>query len=259
VAADGQKQLIVSNAIHPFFVQYLPENLEGAPPKSSEGHDYRGAIVNAQWIDAENLKVGYRLLGSSGGWLQVEEVRRVTEPLEAYNLSVADFHTYFIKGEAGREGVWVHNACAYTAEELPNAQPTGTKNSNGREEYTALGSDKKQINLYKGEDGKYYDSLQTYDGKMLGVDGTQIRNSKSTWTGIDGTSRVDVENPNPGQRAGQIHYQDKDNNKYYYDVNKKAFFVENSTELAPKKVQVLLENPNVARGIKKALSVLGIN
>ena len=33
-------------------------------------------------------------------------------PLKAYNLTVADWHTYFVKGnQAETEGVWVHNAC----------------------------------------------------------------------------------------------------------------------------------------------------
>ncbi|WP_192903101.1 hypothetical protein [Photorhabdus khanii] len=32
-----------------------------------------------------------------------------------------------------------------------------------------------------------------------------------------GKERIDVENPNPGQRAGQLHYQDNQGNKYYYD------------------------------------------
>ncbi|HFC6752990.1 TPA: polymorphic toxin-type HINT domain-containing protein [Neisseria meningitidis] len=33
-------------------------------------------------------------------------------PLKAYNLTVADWHTYFVKGnQAETEGVWVHNDC----------------------------------------------------------------------------------------------------------------------------------------------------
>ncbi|MBG8948962.1 septum formation inhibitor Maf, partial [Neisseria meningitidis] len=34
------------------------------------------------------------------------------QPLKAYNLTVADWHTYFVKGsQAETEGVWVHNSC----------------------------------------------------------------------------------------------------------------------------------------------------
>ena len=36
------------------------------------------------------------------------------KPLQAYNLTVADWHTYFVKGDkAETEGVWVHNECPY--------------------------------------------------------------------------------------------------------------------------------------------------
>lgn len=259
VTGNSQNQLIVSNAIHPFFVQYFSENFEGIPPNSSEGHNYRGSIANAQWVDARNLKAGYRLLGSSGNWLTVEEVRRAIEPLEAYNLSVADFHTYFIKGEAGDEGVWVHNTCVYESKELPNAKPTGTKNVNGQEEYVATANKEQGERIfYKGTDGKFYDSLQTYNGEMLGAKGTQTPGSVTKWEGKDGTSRIDVENIRPGEDPGQIHYQDANNKKYYYDVNTKTFYEGNTTVVASKKIQKLLDNPAFERGIKKAMDVLGV-
>jgi filamentous hemagglutinin len=44
---------------------------------------------------------------------------------------------------------------------------------------------------------------------MLGANGTQI-SSKTIWKG-EGKERIDVENPNPGKRLGQIHYQDVNN------------------------------------------------
>ena len=53
------------------------------------------------------------------------------------------------------------------------------------------------------------------DGAMLGINGPTVP-SKTLWMG-KGKERIDVENPAPGKRAGQIHYQDNSNNKYYYD------------------------------------------
>lgn len=109
---------------------------DGLPPPSSEGHIYTGLIANGHWIDAEHLKPGYRLLGvatdvaasdnsSTGqagifggnhltpavgtpandnaratGWVEVVEFRVERTPLEANNLSVADWHTYFVRGAA---------------------------------------------------------------------------------------------------------------------------------------------------------------
>jgi filamentous hemagglutinin len=102
-ATDGRTQVIASNAIHRFFAQ--PPGIEdGATlPKASEGHHYQGPILHAQWVDAANLKAGYRLLGSSGNWLEVKQIRRTSELVQAYNLTVANFHTYFVKARKGKK------------------------------------------------------------------------------------------------------------------------------------------------------------
>ncbi len=62
--------------------------------------------------------------------------------------------------------------------------------------------------------------------------------------------RIDFENPNPGQRAGQIHFQ-QGNKKYLYDPEKKIFIG------APRKINKLLKNPSVEAAIRKALRFLG--
>lgn len=57
------------------------------------------------------------------------------------------------------------------------------------------------------------------DGEMLGKDGTST-SSKPRYNraGV----RIDVENPNPGQRPGQIHLQ-IGGDKYYFNVNTLEF------------------------------------
>ncbi len=85
--------------------------------------------------------------------------------------------------------------------------------------------------------------------KMLGADGTQVT-SKTVWKG-QGKERIDVENPNPGQRPGQIHYQDNAGNKYLYNPEIGSFVD------APKKVNDLLGNLEFRDGIKKAMKYLG--
>ena len=83
----GKIQTLVSNRIHPFY---------------SDG----------KWIKAEDLKAGSRLFAENGAGQTVQSVTVKQEPLQAYNLTVADWHTYFVKGDkAETEGVWVHNAC----------------------------------------------------------------------------------------------------------------------------------------------------
>ncbi len=85
----GNSQTLISNRIHPFY-------------------------SGGKWIKAEDLKAGSRLLSESGRTQTVRNIVVKPKPLKAYNLTVADWHTYFVKGDkAETEGVWVHNDCPY--------------------------------------------------------------------------------------------------------------------------------------------------
>ncbi len=79
--------------------------------------------------------------------------------------------------------------------------------------------------------------------RMLGENGVQT-SSKTIWKG-EGKARIDVENPNPGQRPGQIHYQDNGGNKYLYDP------ISSSFPNAPKSVNKMLENSDFQRQFKR--------
>jgi filamentous hemagglutinin len=80
--------------------------------------------------------------------------------------------------------------------------------------------------------------------------GTQV-NSKTLWKG-SGKERIDVENPNPSKRPGQIHYQDNSGNKYIFDPSTGKF------KNAPKKVNDLLNNEKFKSAIEKGLKYLGL-
>ena len=73
--------------------------------------------------------------------------------------------------------------------------------------------------------------------------------SKTTWKGKAG--RIDVENPAPGKRPGQIHYQDPHGNKYLYDLETGQF------PDAPPSVNKLLKNMKFRKGIEKGRKYLG--
>jgi RHS repeat-associated protein len=92
--------------------------------------------------------------------------------------------------------------------------------------------------------------LAANTASMLGANGTQVT-SKTLWN-TKGQGRIDVENPNPGQRAGQIHFQDN-SGKYKYDVAKKEF-----TGLSATKNKELLSSPGVQEAIQKGLKYLGV-
>ncbi|MGE6304509.1 VENN motif pre-toxin domain-containing protein, partial [Serratia liquefaciens] len=82
------------------------------------------------------------------------------------------------------------------------------------------------------------------DGAMLGINGPTVP-SKTLWMG-KGKERIDVENPAPGKRAGQIHYQD--NNKYYYDPITQTF------PDAPKSVNDKLKDPAFKSAVDKGMT-----
>ena len=75
-------------------------------------------------------------------------------------------------------------------------------------------------------------------------------------------NRIDVENPNPGQRPGQIHFQDNKKNKYLYN-NKDGRFYSRDPKTkkwnvpAPNRINEKLSNPNVQRAIQTGNKYLG--
>ncbi|WP_205626177.1 hypothetical protein [Dickeya fangzhongdai] len=96
-------------------------------------------------------------------------------------------------------------------------------------------------------DGPSQDDLAYLaDGHMLGANGVQT-SSKTIWKGV-GKERIDVENPAPGQRAGQLHYQDNKDNKYLYDPKTDSF------PDAPKSVNNLLNDPSFSKAINKGMT-----
>jgi RHS repeat-associated protein len=82
---------------------------------------------------------------------------------------------------------------------------------------------------------------------MLGERGTQVT-SKTVYKGSGG--RLDVENPAPGSRPGQLHFQ-SGSEKYLYDPATRSF------PGAPSKVSELLADPKFQAGIEKGLRYLG--
>ena len=97
----------------------------------------------------------------------MSSVRIAEEPLQAYNLTVADYHTYFIKGEKGSSGVWVHNDCLWP--QLP-ANTTAKKIIDGQEVYSF--SDRgRPVTVAKNTSGNaYYREVNIVGGKVVVVD-----------------------------------------------------------------------------------------
>jgi len=78
-----------------------------------------------------------------------------------------------------------------------------------------------------------------------------IKNFKWWW-------RIDIENPNPWKRPGQLHYQQVwDKNKYYFNFEDLKFHIWRSNwPLAPTRIQKLLNNEEVVNAIIKWKRIL---
>ena len=121
---------------------------------AAEGHVYAGDIENGAWVDAQHLEVGDELLGPDSKWQEVVGTEIKIAKLQAYNLTVDGYSTYFFSGAELAAGVWVHNRC-FDANDFPNDfRPIDI------EQKTEFGQDQfKGPNdeiLYKGHDGRFY-------------------------------------------------------------------------------------------------------
>ena len=91
-------------------------------------------------------------------------------------------------------------------------------------------------------------------GRMPGSQGTQ-HTSKTHWTSKDGNTRLDSENPAPGQRAGQIHVQDKryPGEKWYWKFDEGRF------QRMPSNVasNITADCQNFRNALNNALAALG--
>ncbi|MGP4864048.1 hypothetical protein ACTXGK_07600 [Psychrobacter sp. T6-5] len=110
--------------------------------------------------------------------------------------------------------------------------------------------------IVKGATSKASNS--TSSSSMLGANGTQT-SSKTVWKEKGSKARIDVENPAPGERPGQVHYQDANNAKYYYNPADGKLYTGKISDglVAPKSIQKLLKNDDFKNGINKGLKYLG--
>ncbi|SUX21942.1 Protein of uncharacterised function (DUF1557) [Cardiobacterium valvarum] len=99
----------------------------------------------------------------------MHSVRIAEEPLQAYNLTIADYHTYFIKGEKGTGGVWVHNDCL-------NALPPNVREAkiSGQTVYFFENTKGKTVSYienpnWKAGGGPKYSEVQIVNGKAVDI------------------------------------------------------------------------------------------
>jgi hypothetical protein len=86
---------------------------------------------------------------------------------------------------------------------------------------------------------------------MIGEGGTQVTSRTLLQTE---TFRIDVENPAPGVRPGQLHLQDDTGNKYLYDFEAEEF------KSLPRSIaDKIAEDPAARRAIVTGKRYLGLD
>ncbi|AVA26074.1 hemagglutinin repeat-containing protein [Rhizobium sp. NXC24] len=170
--ATGARQTITTTTNHPFFA-VLSEG-RTVPVSLPEGHLYQGAIKNGAWVAAHDLRPGEKLFNADGGWSSVVNVRVEDKSFDAYNLTIADFHTYFVKqaGNDQAEPVWVHNEClgpskpsgAYSLADEVIDTVSGLALKDGIQEINTYYVNGEQRFAVQGADGQWYRVAQATDG-----------------------------------------------------------------------------------------------
>jgi hypothetical protein len=102
------------------FVRVAPVivlQIDGVTIRTTAEHPFY--VKGKGWQCAKELQVGDRLATSDGQWATVEQIGDAGQVVTVYNLSVEDYHTYFVGHEAWGFAIWVHNADYFI-------QPTGS-------------------------------------------------------------------------------------------------------------------------------------
>ncbi|MFC8504971.1 polymorphic toxin-type HINT domain-containing protein [Streptomyces sp. NPDC057411] len=83
-----------------------PRSSKTATITATDGHPFWIPALR-KWVPAKDLNTGQWLRTSAGTHVQITAVRAWTQPASVRNLTVADFHTYYVL--AGATPVLVHN------------------------------------------------------------------------------------------------------------------------------------------------------
>ena len=171
---SGTIQTIRSNRIHPFFVgsHELKDEVSEVSFSISEG----AQVLEGDWIAAEELEIGQLLYSSDRTWDVVAQVRLENAKLAAFNLTIDEFHTYFVATEITEAGIWVHNECIEVESKI-NQSAYAIRQAQRVNVQAQSDIDKLQLELKRGNImnagigtrniGKYFEMRGSNNGRMI--------------------------------------------------------------------------------------------
>lgn len=166
-------------------------------------------------------------------------VQQAAYEVSLYGPAIADsVNSWFQSGYSNQ----VQQAASEANNKTNNASNNSGKNSNGN-------NTSKNSNSHNPKDPK------NWNKNSVRVNSKELYNNKNI--------RIDVENPNPGQRPGQVHLQinsGANKGKYIFDNVSKKFYAVSTGEIASKNIQEYLQNPDIINAIDKGLTkYLGVS
>ncbi len=69
------------------------------------------------WVVAQQIEAGHQLRTVDGRWLEVKRVEGPKPPAPVYNISVQEYHTYFVGHQIWGFSIWSHNGKSCTSGE----------------------------------------------------------------------------------------------------------------------------------------------
>lgn len=145
---------------------------------------------------------------------------------------------------------WIYSGYGNQVEQaVSEASSKNNKASNNNSKNSNSNNTSNSSNSHNPKDPK------NWNKDSVKVNSKELYNNKNV--------RIDVENPNPGQRPGQVHLQISEGankGKYIFDNVSRQFYDASTGEVASKNIQKYLENPDILSAIDKGLTkYLGVS
>jgi hypothetical protein len=112
-AVPRQVQAIFEN-----YVETIDLHVNGRVIRTTGEHPFW--VRDRGWVNANQLEAGHELRAAGGRWVVVDRTEGPMPAATVYNMSVAEYHTYFVGHKVWGFAVWSHNSGICPGDVAPN-------------------------------------------------------------------------------------------------------------------------------------------